>query len=95
MASIDLRSTTGTTSSVSSSATSVTILAANSNRVGWSVWNESTQILYIKCGATATTSDYTVQVAASAYFEQAFGYVGRVDGLWASANGSARVTEFI
>jgi hypothetical protein len=31
--------------------------------------------------------------AANGYYEVPFGYVGAIDGIWASANGNARITE--
>lgn len=90
------RSATGTQSIVASSATSVTVLAANANRYGGSVYNDSTQILYLllTTGGTASATVYTVAMAASSYFEIPFGYTGALIGLWASANGNARVMEY-
>jgi hypothetical protein len=87
--------TTATLSNVASSATSVTVLASNTSRLGAMVFNDSTQVLYLKMGTTASTSSYTVQLAAGAYYElpQNPLYTGRLDGIWASANGNARVTE--
>jgi hypothetical protein len=86
-------SATGTTSSVASSATNVTILASNTSRKGAIIYNDSTKILYLKLGTTASATDYTTQLAKDAYYEVPFNYTGRIDGLWASANGNARVTE--
>lgn len=90
-----------TVSSVNSSATNVTLLAANPDRQGAVIFNNSTAILYVKCGATATTTDFTVALSAgattvsnSAYFPVPYGYTGKIDGIWASANGAALVTEF-
>jgi accessory colonization factor AcfC len=86
--------TTGTFSTVASSATNVTILAANSNRKGATVFNESTQILFLGLSATAASAtEYTVQMAANAYYEVPFNYRGAIQGLWSSVNGNARVTE--
>ena len=51
------------------------------------------QILYVKFGTTASATSYTVKMVADAYYEVPFGYTGRIDGIWASANGNARVTE--
>lgn len=84
---------TATLSNVSSSASSVTVLAANSARVGGTIYNDSTQVVYLKFGATASTSSFTVKLAADTYYEIPGGYTGIIDGIWASANGSARVTE--
>lgn len=88
-------SSTATLSNVASSATSVTVLAANANRLGAMVYNDSTAVLYLKFGATASTSSYTVQIASLGYYElpTLSRYTGIIDGIWASANGNARVTE--
>ena len=88
-----LYSATPAVTQVSSSATNVTLIAANTSRLGLAIFNDSTQILYAKFGATASTTSYTVQVAAGGYYEDPFGYSGRIDGIWASANGNAYVTE--
>jgi hypothetical protein len=84
-----------TTANVSSSASSTTVFAANGAAKGRTVWNDSTAVLYLKFGATASTTSYTVQLAAGAYYEfpQPL-YGGVVDGIWAAANGAARTTEW-
>ena len=84
---------TSTLTNVASSATTVTVLALNTGRIGATVMNDSTAILYLKLGATASATSYTVKMAAGGYYEVPFGYTGIMDGIWASANGSARVTE--
>lgn len=81
-------------SNVASSATNVTVLATNASRKGAMVYNDSTAILYLKLGATASATSHTIQMAAASYYELPQPvYTGVIDGLWASANGSARVTE--
>jgi hypothetical protein len=88
-----------TLSNVSSSATNVTLLAANPDRQGATIYNDSTAILYVKLGATAEATSYTIALpagatpAAASYYEVPYGYTGIIDGIWASANGAARVTE--
>lgn len=84
-----------TVTQVSSSASSTTLKALNASRKALYVFNDSTAILYVKLGATASTSSYTVQVPAGGYWEMPTRptYTGVVDGIWASANGSALVTE--
>lgn len=88
----------GTQSIVASSASDVTILAVTPNmggRKGATVYNDSTQVLYLLLSnATSSTTVYTVQLAANAYYEVPFNYQGVIKGIWASANGNARVTEF-
>lgn len=81
--------------SVASSATSVSLLASNANRKQAAFFNDSTQILYLKLGTTASLTSYTVQIPANGYYELPNGkiYSGAIDGIWASANGNARITE--
>lgn len=81
-------------SNVTSSATSVQLLAVNSNRHFVSVYNESTAILYIKFGTTASATSYTVPVGPNGFWEAPGAvYTGEIDGIWTSANGFARITE--
>lgn len=80
--------------SVASSATSVNLFAANESTSGRLVYNDSTAVLYVKFGATASTTSYTVQVPAGGLFEFPGPiYGGAVDGIWGTANGNARLTE--
>lgn len=85
-----------TQASVAGSASNVTVLAAHSGECeGRTVFNDSTATLYLKFGATASTSSYTVQIPAGGYFEFPPPiYTGQVDGIWSAANGNARVTEW-
>lgn len=87
--------TTATLANVASSASNVNLFAAAIGTNGRTIYNDSTQVLYVKFGATATTSSYTVQIAANGYYEfpQPV-YAGQVDGIWASANGNARLTSW-
>jgi hypothetical protein len=86
-------SATSSVTSVASSATNVTLLASNANRRGATVFNDSNKTLYLKLGATASTTSYTAQLGVSDYYEVPFAYTGIIDGLWSSVNGSARITE--
>lgn len=87
----------GTQTIVASTAAAggVEILAANASRIGFSLWNDSTQILYLLLSDDVPTSTvWTLAMAAGSYFEDPWRYTGRVMGIWASANGNARITEF-
>lgn len=86
---------TATLANVTSSASSVTVFAANGAARARTIYNDSTAVLYLKFGATASTTSYTVQLASGDYYEfpQPL-YGGLVDGIWASANGAARTTEW-
>lgn len=93
-ASAGVKSGNATVTSVASSATSVTLLAANANRLGAVIVNDSTQILFVKFGTSATNASYTTAVPITrGVYEVPFGYTGIITGVWVSANGNARVTE--
>jgi hypothetical protein len=86
--------TTATLANVASSATNVTLVSSSTSRKGLIVHNDSTQIVYVKYGATASTSSYTYKIPADATWEMPSPiYTGQVDAIWASANGNARTTE--
>lgn len=88
-------SQSATLANVTSSASSVTLFAASGTVKARTIFNDSTAVLYVKFGATASTTSYTVQLASNAYYEfpQPV-YGGLVDGIWAAANGAARVTSW-
>lgn len=94
------RVATPTLSNVAGSATSVTILSSNTSRRQVVLVNDSSAICYVKFGATASTTSYTVQMpaiannqAAHLFLDENPIYTGRIDAIWASATGSMRVTE--
>ena len=80
---------------VASAAASTQLLAANPNRSGAIFWNDSTAVLYLALAAAASTTSYTVQLAAQGSWTLPPSpvYTGAIFGIWASANGYARVTE--
>jgi hypothetical protein len=78
---------------VASSASNVNLLAANTAREGATIFNDSTAVLYVKLGTTASATSFTVKMSAGGYYEVPFGYAGNIDGIWSAANGYARVTE--
>ena len=86
---------TATLANVAGSASSVTIAAANTDRKGLVIVNDSTAILYLKFGATASATSFTYKLNGGETYEASGPalYTGRVDGIWASATGAARVTE--
>lgn len=91
---------TGTITSVAGSASDGTILAANTGRKGAAIFNDSAAILYLALASgTSSASNYTVQLAPGGYYEVPVSrdgtiYTGVIKGIWASATGNARVTEF-
>lgn len=91
----DLRSTTGTKSSVNSGVASVTILASNASRKGATITNTDANALYLDLsGGTASSTSYSVAVSSAGYYEVPFGYTGLITGIWAAdGTGAALVTE--
>jgi len=86
-----------TAANVTSSASNVTLLALAAGRMGATFYNDSTAILYLKLGATASTTSYTVQLQSNGYYELPGGgacFSGIIDGIWSSANGFCRVTSW-
>lgn len=81
---------------VVASATVVTLAAANANRRGMIVFNDSASSLLVKYGAGATAASFTVRVLAGGYWEMPNPtYTGQVTGIWEGAGptGGAQVTE--
>lgn len=94
---VETKSATCTQTQVPDNASSVTILASNANRLGASIINTSTVTLFLRLNvAAATTDNYTVALAAGAYYEVPFNYSGAITGIWASDpnTGNANVSEF-
>lgn len=87
------QSGTSATSNVAQNAANVTLVAANANRIQAMIYNDALAVLFVKLGATASTTSYTVQLAAGG-FMSINSYTGIIDGIWAAAGvGAARVTE--
>lgn len=87
--------TTAAVTSVSDTNVNTTLLASNASRKGAVFVNDSSAIAYVKCGATASTTSYTVALVAGDYWELPFGYTGQIDCIWASdSTGAMRITEF-
>ena len=82
-----------TTSNVTVSGTVATLLAANTARVGFVLWNESGQTVFVKFGSGATTSSYTRQIANGGVYEARDLYRGQVTAITSTGSGAVRVTE--
>jgi hypothetical protein len=90
----DLALTSVTNSSVSSSITSVILALANPTRRSFSLFNNSTSILYLTFDVTASQATATVPVAPGGYYEMPKPlYLGDISGIWASANGNASICQ--
>jgi hypothetical protein len=89
----ELRASVATPSNVSAAVADTLLLAANSNRMGATVTNDSVATLYLKLGSGASTTSHTAQIPRGGYYEVPFGYTGQINGYWSAATGTARVTE--
>lgn len=86
-----------TTASVNSSAASVTILAANSNRRGISVANDSTSVLRLSFTnpATSVNAFIVMQPKSFLLLDQQLIVGNAIYGIWDSVDGTAQVTEYV
>lgn len=87
-------------SRITAATSSVTLMRQNNGRLGGTLFNESSAVAYVKLGKNASTTDYTVQIAASGYYElpplpRGGVYRGQIDAVWASATGAMQVTEIL
>jgi hypothetical protein len=87
------RAATSVLSNVTASASNVTCLASNVNRLGATIYNDSTADLFVKFGATASSTSFTIKLFADGLLVVPYGYTGILDCIWSSATGAARVTE--
>ena len=89
---IEKRGTTTATSTVAASASSVQLLASNASRIKAVFFNDSASSAYVKEGTTASATDFTYKVLA---FDTLIidDYTGRIDAIWVSATGNARLSE--
>jgi hypothetical protein len=86
--------TTSTITSVAASTSSTTILASNTARRNFYVYNDSTATMYLAFAATASTTSYTFQLAPQqGYTLDSILYNGALSAVWSSATGNARITE--
>ncbi len=87
--------TTPTVSRVDAVIASATLLAANAARRLATFYNDSTANLYLKFGATASTTSFTVKISPDGYYEVPGDYTGIIDGIWSAVNGGVQVTEVV
>ena len=92
----EAKSSSATVTSVASSATNVSILAANSGRKGATFFNDTDKSCYLKFGTTASTSSFTIRIFSNGFFSLPYpAYTGAIDAIWEAApTGSLRITEF-
>jgi hypothetical protein len=91
-----LQPSSSTVTKIAQSTSSVVLAAANPNRLGLTIYNDSTKPLYVRVETgPATTDNWTVKLRKDDYYELPFpAYLGEVTAIWGVAGaGAARVTE--
>lgn len=88
---------TPTTASVSSSASSVTILASNASRRGVSIANDSTATLRLSFSTPATSANAFIVMPPGSFLllDQQLIVTNALYGIWSAANGAAQITEYV
>lgn len=87
-------SSAATLSAVASSVTSVSLLSSNASRKGLILFNDSNSVCYVAFAGTASSTAFTVKMAAGAFYEMPIPvYRGAVSAIWSNANGNMRITE--
>lgn len=86
---------TSSVTSVTSAAVSTSILASNANRRMAIMVNDTDKNVYIKLGATASTTSFSYKLTPGQTLELPMPvYTGAIDAIWdSSPTGSMRVTE--
>jgi hypothetical protein len=88
---------TATLTSVAASVTSVTVIAANTNRRGLRLHAvTSSAVCYVRMGggtAAAALGGHSFDMQPGALYEDPDGYTGAVTAIWATATGGLNVTE--
>lgn len=83
--------------SIPSATGATTLRSANAGRLGLTIANDSTAILYVLFGnGTPSATNYTLMIPAKGTTptdRNISGFTGLVQGAWATANGFAMVTE--
>jgi hypothetical protein len=83
---------TSSVNAVSTSGTSATLASASSGRLRIVIVNDSSAVLFVKYGATASSADWTVKLAPDSTLDED-AYTGRIDAVLSTGTGTARVTE--
>lgn len=92
---IEHAGTTGAQTNVSATVTAnTTLIAADSTRVGLTIFNDSTATLFLLMGAgTQSSTVFTTEIPPNGYYEVPDAMVSlRASGNWSSAAGAARIT---
>lgn len=87
-------SSTAVITSVANSLTTGVLLASNTARRGFIIFNDSLAIVFVAFAATASTTAFSVKLQPGSEYEPGIDYTGVISGISSAAVGSCRVTEF-
>jgi len=100
LASIDskLSSDTSSVTSVNATATSTQLLATNSSRKGFSLFNDADKACFVLfSGGTASSTNFSVKIGGGAFYDTpaVHNYRGAIQGIWeAGPSGAMKITEY-
>lgn len=80
--------------SVNNAITSTQLLAANTARRGFILYNDSLAIVFIAFAATASTTAFSVKIQPGSEYEPGIDYTGVISSIASAAVGAMRITEF-
>jgi hypothetical protein len=87
-------SATGTLTSASYTGSTQVLLASNTARKGFIIYNDSLNFLYLAFAATSSTTAFSAKLQAGSAYTSDTLYTGVISGIASAATGAARVTEF-
>lgn len=87
-------SSTATITSVSNAITTTTVLASNSGRRGFMIYNDSLAVVFIAFAATASTTAFSIKLQPGSEYEPGIDYTGVISSIASAAVGALRITEF-
>lgn len=80
--------------SLNGSIVNQTVLVANPNRKGVTLYRKGTGIAYVKFGDTASEASHTLEMTNNTIYELPFPhYTGRIDVVFTTNNGTLKITE--
>ena len=87
---------TGAVTTPALATTSFTVLAANTNRLGVFITNDTSAWVHVALSGTTSTTAFTVKLAPESYWELPVGavvYTGIITGIASATGGNLKVTE--
>jgi xylose isomerase len=82
--------------SVNDANADTSLLAADTARLGASLYNDSLAACYVLLNSgVASATNFTVKMSPGSYYEVPYGYSGAIRGYWEfDSTGAMRVTEY-